>query len=102
MIIVHVFIHVKSEYIEEFKAATIDNAKNSLMESGILRFDVVQQADDPTRFVLIEIYRSQDDISKHKETKHYDTWRDTVEKMMAEPRYSIRYSNVFPDETRFS
>jgi quinol monooxygenase YgiN len=98
MVIVHVFIHVKPESIEEFMTASRRNAGNSIREPGVLRFDVVQQTDDPTRFVLVEVYRTQEDTLKHKETDHYLKWRDTVEGMMAEPRYSIRFKPVFPDD----
>jgi len=98
MFIVHVFVHVKEDLVEAFKAATIKNASNSVREKGIARFDLIQQADDRTRFVLVEVYRTQEDPALHKETAHYKTWRDTVEAMMAEPRTSIKYSNVFPDE----
>lgn len=98
MYIVHVFIHVKEDQVETFKAATVENARNSIQEPGIARFDAIQQLDDPTRFVLVEVYRTAEDPAKHKETQHYKTWRDTVESMMAEPRASIKYSNVFPNE----
>jgi quinol monooxygenase YgiN len=98
MFIVHVFVHVKPEDVEAFKAATVENARNSVQEPGIARFDVVQQRDDPTRFVLVEVYRTPEDPAKHKETAHYQNWRDTVADMMAEPRSSIKYENVFPDE----
>lgn len=98
MLIVHVFVHVKENRIEDFKQATMENARNSVMEPGIARFDVVQHLDDPTRFILIEVYRTPDDPARHKETEHYQHWRDTVADMMAEPRTSIKLSNVFPDE----
>lgn len=98
MLIVHVFVHVKPEFVDAFEEATIENARNSVREPGIARFDVVQQIDDPTRFVLIEVYRTQDDPARHKETAHYQTWRDTVADMMAEPRRSVKYGDVFPDE----
>ena len=98
MFIVHVFVHVKEEAVEAFKAASVENAQNSLREPGVARFDVIQQLDDPTRFVLVEVYRTEADAGKHKETAHYQKWRDTVADMMAEPRYSIKYRNVFPDE----
>ena len=98
MLIVHVFVHVKPDSIEAFKAASLENARNSINEPGIARFDVVQQQDDPTRFVLVEVYRNADAPARHKETAHYGTWRDSVADMMAEPRSSIKYSNVFPDE----
>ncbi|MFQ6035725.1 MAG: putative quinol monooxygenase [Sedimentisphaerales bacterium] len=96
MLIVHVFAHVKPAHVEAFRAATLDNARNSIQEPGVARFDVIQQQDDPTRFVLVEVYRTADDPAKHKETPHYQKWRDTVADMMAEPRTSIKYTNVFP------
>ena len=98
MFIVHVFVQVKPEKVEAFKAATVENARSSKQEPGIARFDVIQQQDDPTRFVLVEVYRTPDDPAGHKETPHYQKWRDTVAQMMAEPRTSIKYTNVFPDE----
>lgn len=98
MFIVHVFVHVKPGTGEAFEAATIENARNSIHEPGIARFDVVQQQDDPTRYVLVEVYRSEADAAKHKETAHYATWRDAVADMMAEPRASTKYDSVFPDE----
>ena len=98
MFIVHVFVHVKPESVDAFKAATIENARNSVQEPGIARFDVIQQKDDPTRFVLVEVYRTDGDPTKHKATAHYQTWRDTVADMMAEPRSSVKYENVFPDD----
>lgn len=99
MLIVHVFVHVKQEFVDDFRAATILNARNSVQEAGIARFDVIQQQDDPTRFVLVEVYRTADDPARHKETDHYATWRDTVAEMIAEPRTSIKYTNIFPDES---
>ncbi len=96
MLIVHVYVHVKSEFVEAFRQATIENARQSVEEAGIARFDVIQQADDPTRFVLVEVYRTPEDPARHKETTHYQTWRDTVAEMMAEPRSSVKYANIFP------
>ncbi len=98
MFIVHVFAHVKSDQIEAFNAATRENARNSVEEPGVARFDVIQQSDDPARFVLVEVYRTSDDPARHKETTHYKKWRDTVAEMMAEPRTSIKYTNIYPDE----
>ncbi len=98
MNIVLVYVHVKPESIEEFKAISLENARNSVQEPGIARFDVIQQADDPTRFVLMEVYRDNDAPAKHKETAHYLAWRDAAMDLMAEPRYSIKYQNIFPDE----
>jgi len=98
MYIAHVFVHVKEEMIEAFKEATIENAENSINEPGVARFDFIQQQDDPTRFVLVEVYRTADDPAKHKETAHYQKWRDKVADMMAEPRSATKYFNVHPDE----
>jgi quinol monooxygenase YgiN len=98
MFVVHVHVHVKPDSVEAFTAATIENACNSVRETGIARFDVVQQLDDPTHFVLVEVYRTPDGPARHKETAHYQTWRDTVADMMAEPRSSVKYGNVFPGE----
>jgi len=96
MLIVHVHVHVKPECVEAFKQATRLNARWSLLELGVLRFDVLQQQDDPTRFVLVEAYRTPEAALAHKETDHYARWRDTVAPMMATPRSSVKYSNVFP------
>jgi len=97
MLIVHVHVHVKPEVVELFKSASVANARESVKEPGIARFDVLQRQDDPTRFVFVEIYRTPEAPSAHKETKHYLTWRDTVAPMMAEPRSSVKLANVFPD-----
>jgi (4S)-4-hydroxy-5-phosphonooxypentane-2,3-dione isomerase len=96
MLIVHVHVHVKREFIEAFRKATVENARNSVREAGVARFDVIQRSDDPERFVLVEVYRTPDAPAQHKETVHYKAWRDTVEPMMAEPRSSVKYANVFP------
>jgi (4S)-4-hydroxy-5-phosphonooxypentane-2,3-dione isomerase len=96
MLIVHVFVRVRSEAIAGFKAATVENARQSLAEPGIARFDVIQDVTDETRFVLVEVYRDEQAPARHKETAHYAEWRDSVAEMMAEPRTSIRYTNVFP------
>ena len=98
MVIVHVHIHVKPEVLDDFIEATIENARNSLREPGIARFDFIQNLDDPTKFVLIEVYRTPDDPAAHKETAHYNIWREKVANMMAEPRRSVKYANVFPDD----
>ena len=97
LIIVHVHVHVKPDAVEAFRAATLDNARASVREPGVARFDVLQAADDPTRFVLCEVYRTADAPAAHKETAHYKKWRDTVTDLMAEPRVGTRYANVFPD-----
>ncbi|UCE47835.1 MAG: antibiotic biosynthesis monooxygenase [Phycisphaerales bacterium] len=98
MLVVHVHVHVKPDQVEAFRQASLENARNSVQEPGIARFDVIQQQDDPTRFILVEVYRTLEDPGRHKETAHYQKWRDTVAQMMAEPRSSIKYSNVFPDD----
>jgi autoinducer 2-degrading protein len=98
MYIVHVFAHIKPDQVEAFRAATLENARNSVQEPGIARFDVLQQSDDPTRFVLVEVYRSQADTEKHRETPHYNHWRAAVEALQVEPRTKMVYENVFPDE----
>jgi (4S)-4-hydroxy-5-phosphonooxypentane-2,3-dione isomerase len=96
MQIVLVHVHVKPEFVEAFKLASIENASNSVKEPGIARFDVIQQADDPARFILVEIYKTAEAQATHKETAHYAKWRDTVAEMMAEPRQGIKYTNIFP------
>lgn len=95
MLVVHVHVHVKPEFVEAFRAATVENARKSVQEPGIARFDVIQQTDDASRFVLIEVYRTPEAAAQHKETRHYQIWRDTVADMMAEPRSSVKYSSVF-------
>lgn len=98
MYIVHVFCHVKPDAIEEFRRISIENARNSIQEPGCARFDVIQQADDPTRFVLVEVYRTPDDPARHRETAHYKRWAETVADMLAEPRSKVVYDNVFPED----
>lgn len=99
MIIVHVQVVVKPDSVEAFKQASIANAQASLQEPGVFRFDVIQEEADPNRFMLVEIYRSSQAQAAHKETHHYALWRDTVAPMMAEPRRSVKFTNVFPDDT---
>lgn len=98
MLVVHVHVQVKPEAVEAFKQATLANARASIQEPGIARFDVVQQQDDPTKFVLVEVYGTPAAPAAHKETAHYALWRDTVAPMMAVPRSSVKYSNVFPED----
>ncbi len=98
MHIVHVFIHVKPDRLEEFIKASQDNATHSIQEPGIARFDFLQQADDPTRFLLVEVYRTLEDAAKHKETAHYNRWREAVEPLLAEPRTRIIYRNIQPGD----
>lgn len=96
LLVVHVHVQVKPEHLAAFQAASLANARASVQEPGIARFDVIQQADDPTRFILVEVYRSATAPAAHKETAHYATWRDTVAPMMAAPRTSVKFTNVFP------
>ncbi len=98
MLIVHVHVRVKPESVEAFRQATVENARSSVKEPGIARFDVIQQSDDPARFVLVEVYRTEDAPARHKETAHYLKWRDTVAGMMAEPRTSVKLKNLFPGD----
>ena len=102
MLIVHVFVHVKPEQVEAFLTATLENARNSIQEPGIARFDVIRRQDDPARFLLIEVYRTAEDPAQHKQTPHYQKWRDTVADMMAEPRTSVKYTNIFPDDAGYN
>lgn len=99
MLVAIVTVHVKQKFIEQFKAATLDNASNSIKEPGVARFDVYQQSDDPTRFTLVEIYRSEEAPNKHRQTTHYARWRDTVSEMMAEPRTRLTYTIIYPPVT---
>ena len=101
MLIVHVFVHVKPDSVDAFKTATLDNARNSIKEPGVVRFDVVQQDDDPTQFALLEIYRDAEAPARHKETAHYAAWVAAVEPMLAEPRSRVRYHEIFPDPARW-
>lgn len=98
MLVAMIYIHVKPESVDAFRQASIENAKNSIREPGIARFDLIQQADDPTRFMLVEVYRDTDGPARHRETAHYKTWREGVEPMMAEPRMRTVYQSVYPDE----
>jgi len=100
MFIVQVHVTVEEDSIQAFKTATIENAKNSVKEPGIVRFDVIQQMDDPARFILVEIYRDEEAALEHKKSDHYEVWKSTVEELMAEPRYSIKYRNIFPENDR--
>jgi (4S)-4-hydroxy-5-phosphonooxypentane-2,3-dione isomerase len=98
MLIVHVHVRVKPESVEAFKTATLANARASLKEPGVVRFDVVQEQEDPAWFVLVEVYRDAAAAAAHKETAHYPIWRDAVASMMAEPRRSVKFNNVFPED----
>jgi (4S)-4-hydroxy-5-phosphonooxypentane-2,3-dione isomerase len=101
MLIAHVFVHVRPEHIDAFIAASRENARNSVQEPGVVRFDLIQQEDDPARFVLVEIYRTTDDPARHKATAHYAAWRDAVDAMMAEPRRSVKYRTLAPAPDRW-
>lgn len=96
MVIVHVHVHVLPEFIDAFRDASLDNARHSVQEPGVARFDVLQELDDPSRFVLIEVYRNDEAPAQHKETAHYARWRDTVAPMMASPRSGVKYRAHFP------
>jgi quinol monooxygenase YgiN len=99
MHIVHVLVRVKPESVETFRWATIENARSSLHEPGVVRFDVAQRGDDPTQFVLVEVYRTPDDPPRHRLTAHYAAWRDVVEPLLAEPRSKVEYVNVYPEDS---
>jgi len=101
MVIVHIFIKIKPEMSEAFKAATLKNAQNSIEEPGILRFDFMQQEDNPLNFLLVEVYKDNNAIAQHKETPHYAEWRQSAEHMIAEPRKSIKYVNIFPEDKKW-
>jgi quinol monooxygenase YgiN len=98
MLIVQVHVHVKPECLDDFKAVSLENARHSVQEPGIARFDVLQQVEDPARFILVEVYRTSEAAAQHKETAHYQTWRDKVAPMMAEPRTGVKYTNLYPGE----
>ena len=98
MLVTHVHVHVKPDSVEAFIEATQENARHSVQEPGVARFDVIQSADDPARFVLVEVYRTPDAPAQHKETAHYLTWRATVAPMMQEGRTSKQFRNIFPED----
>jgi (4S)-4-hydroxy-5-phosphonooxypentane-2,3-dione isomerase len=102
MLVVHIQVQVKPEHVQAFIAATRKNSQASLKEPGVARFDVVQQADDPTRFVFVEAYKTPDAPAQHKQTAHYAAWRDSVEPMMQVPRTSVKFESLCPDEARWS
>jgi quinol monooxygenase YgiN len=97
MLTVHVHIQVKPDRVEAFKAASVENSRHSLQEPGVARFDVLQQQDDPTRFLLVEVYRTADAPAAHKQTAHYRAWAEAVADMMAVPRSSVKFDKVYPD-----
>ena len=101
MVILHVHVHVRSEHLDAFREATLENARNSIQEPGVLRFDFVQQVDDPARFVLIEVYRDESAVDAHRRSAHYAKWRDAAEPMMAGPRSRTLFKAVFPEEDKW-
>jgi quinol monooxygenase YgiN len=101
MLVIHIHVQVKPECVDAFKQATLANARASLREPGVARFDVVQQQDDPARFVFVEVYRDVAAAAAHKETAHYPVWRDAVAPMMAAPRQSVKFVNVFPEDAEW-
>jgi (4S)-4-hydroxy-5-phosphonooxypentane-2,3-dione isomerase len=101
MVILHVHVHVRSEHLDAFRDATLENARNSFQEPGVLRFDVVQQVDDPTRFVLVEVYQDESAVDAHRRSAHYAKWREAAEPMMAEPRSRTLFKAVFPEEDKW-
>jgi autoinducer 2-degrading protein len=102
MLVVHVQVKVKPDSVDAFRKATFANAEASRKEPGIARFDVLQQVVDPTQFILVEAYRDAEAPAAHKETEHYKTWRDTVADMMAEPRQSVKFTNIDPPDGRYA
>jgi quinol monooxygenase YgiN len=101
MLVVHVQVRVKPEFVEPFLRASQENARQSVQEAGVARFDILQRQDDPARFVFVEVYRTAEAPAAHKETRHYQVWRDTVAPMMAEPRTSDKFTNLFPADDRW-
>jgi (4S)-4-hydroxy-5-phosphonooxypentane-2,3-dione isomerase len=101
MLVAIINVHVKSDFIEGFKTASLDNASNSVKEPGVIRFDVYQQSDDPSRYTLVEIYKTDEDVTRHRETTHYVRWRDTVTAMMVEPRTRTTHRIVYPVESEW-
>jgi (4S)-4-hydroxy-5-phosphonooxypentane-2,3-dione isomerase len=98
MLILIVNLHVKPEFVETFREATMENARHSRQEPGIVRFDFLQQSEDPTRFALVEVYRDADAPVRHRESAHYNAWVQKVPDMLAEPRTRTFFSNVSPSD----
>jgi quinol monooxygenase YgiN len=97
MLIVHVHVQVKPDFVQAFKDACVENSRQSLKEPGIARFDILEQQDDPTKFLLVEVYRTPEAPAAHKQTAHYQTWAETVANMMAAPRMSVKFARVYPE-----
>jgi autoinducer 2-degrading protein len=98
MFVVHVYIQVKPQFVEEFKKLCTENAQNSIKEPGIKRFDVLQQSDDPARFVLVEAYLDESGVAQHKQTAHYNKWRSEAEKIIVGERTRMRYTPIWPEK----
>jgi autoinducer 2-degrading protein len=98
MFVVHISMQVKPENVEEFKQICTENAKNSVKEPGIKRFDCLQQSDSPTKFILVEAYLDETDLEKHKKTAHYNKWRSEAEKMILGERTRVRYTPIWPEK----
>ncbi len=98
MYVVCVQVHVKGDRVQDFSRAAIENASSSRGEPGNMRFDVLQSGDDPTRFVLYEVYKSQEDFKRHQEMPHYLKWKEEVKDWMAEPRSSVKLKSLFPPD----
>src|SRR5208283_4398364 len=96
MFVVFVHVQVQPEHIAEFIAVSCENSASTILEPGNLRFDVLQQADDPQRFILYEVYRDEDASKAHKQTAHYARWREVAEAWMAQPRRGVQYKSLFP------
>jgi (4S)-4-hydroxy-5-phosphonooxypentane-2,3-dione isomerase len=95
MYVVAVTIFVKPEFVDRFREATLDNARNSRREPGNLRFDVLQAEDDPNRFLLYEAYKAREDFASHQATAHYARWKESVADWMAQPRQGVKHHSVF-------
>lgn len=98
MIVSCVYIHVKPDSVDRFIEVTTENHRGSVKETGNLRFDIIQQVDDPCRFMLYEAYESETDAADHKTTSHYLNWRNQVNDLMAEPRYGVKYNIIEPND----
>ncbi|HUA63757.1 MAG TPA: antibiotic biosynthesis monooxygenase [Verrucomicrobiae bacterium] len=101
MFVLLVHVHIKPEFIEPFRLATLENARNSRLEPAVARFDFLQETEDPTRFTLIEVYRNRDGHARHRETAHYNAWAATVADMFAEPRTRATYQSVDPADAEW-
>jgi len=96
MVIVQVYVKVKKECIDAFISETIKNTANSIKESGVVRFDFMQETENPQSFLLTEIYKDEKAPIDHKNTAHYLDWKKAVADMMLEPRVGVKYKEIFP------